>query len=313
MSHLRWGSRLRLGEISSLRPSSTARVPHPCDVLVLVARVGDHDIRPAPFIKNTLLVLAATMLLPVAAMAADSATPRALAVPRARIESADYRASGHMVRVQADGVRVSYPITIKAHWFPGVLRVQLEIGTGSKYGANPVSAAFHLPAHILLEMRPGGKSTILVAHPGDKTAVVLPFDKWSEGPLGNEFSYEDFLEAQYFWAGQTVLGAAKFGARDCDQLKSTPGATDKSHYIEVTSWLDRAIGFPVYMEKTLKDGTVKEFSSLGLRQESGVWSAHQIEVKLRGHAGSTLLIIDRGAPHANLGLKDFSAAQLTHF
>ncbi len=32
----------------------------------------------------------------------------------------------------------------------------------------------------------------------------------------------------------------------------------------------------------------------GIRHEQGVWSAHQIEVKIRGQAGSTLLIIDRG-------------------
>ena len=257
--------------------------------------------------------LAATMLLPMATQAADTAAPRALAVPRARIESADYRASGHLVRVQPDGVRVSYPITIKAHWFPGVLRVLVEAGTFSKADVNSVSSRLHIPTHILLEMRPGGKSTILVAHPGDKAPAVLPIDKWSDGPLGNEFSYEDFLEAQYFWGGQTALGEAKFGARDCDRMKSTPGATDKSHYAEVTSWLDHTIGFPGDVEKTLKDGAVKEFTYFGLRQNGGVWSASQVEAKIRGHAGSTLLIIDRGAPHANLGLKDFSPAQLTHF
>jgi len=130
--------------------------------------------------------LAATMLLPMAAMAFDTATPRALAIPRARIESADYRASGHMVRVQVNGARISSPISIKAHWFPGVLRVLVEI-------APLPNASPNVPAHILLEMRPGGKSTILVAHPGDKTAVVLPFDKWSDGPLGNEFSYDYFM------------------------------------------------------------------------------------------------------------------------
>jgi hypothetical protein len=250
--------------------------------------------------------LAATILLPMAAQASDSSTPKALAVPRARIESADYRASGHLVRVDANGARISSPIEIKAHWFPGVLRVLVEI-------APQTNASPNAPVHILLEMRPGGRSTILVAHPGDKAAAVLPFHKWSDGPLGNEFSYEDFLEAQYFWEGQTTLGEAKFGARDCDQLKSTPGTTDKSHYSEVKSWLDHTIGFPVYVEKTLQGGAVKEFTYFGLRQNGGVWSASQVEAKLRGHAGSTLLIIDRGAPRANLGLKDFSPAQLTHF
>jgi hypothetical protein len=236
-----------------------------------------------------------------------------LAAPRQRIEMADYRAIGHLVRVQANGIRISYPITIKAHWFPGVLRVYMELGTGSKTGTNPVSSFFHLPAHILLEMRPNGRNVVQIAHPGDANPVILPFDKWSDGPLGAGFSYEDFLEAQYFWPGQTPQDKAMFGARDCDVVKSTPGAVDKTHYTEVTNWLDHDIGFPVYVEKTLKGGTVKEFTYFGLRQNGGVWSAHQVEAKIRGQAGSTLLIIDRGTPKANLSLNDFSSAQLTHF
>jgi hypothetical protein len=269
-NHLRWGSRLRLVFLSAL--------------------------------------LTAAMLLPRPAQAADA--PAVAKLPRQRVESADYRASGHLVRVQANGIRLSYPITIKAHWFPGVLRVYLELGTASKTGAKPVPG---FPVHILLEMRPNGQDMVQIAHPGDAAPVILPFDKWSDGPLGSGFSYEDFLEEQYFWQGQTALDKAKFGARDCDVLESTPGVADKTHYTEVKSWLDHAIGFPVYVAKTLKGGAVKEFTYFGLRQNGGVWSASQIEAKIRGQAGSTLLILDRGSPKANLGLKDFAPAQLTRF
>jgi hypothetical protein len=261
--------------------------------------------------RVALIALAAALLPPLAAQASDVHTT--LEASRQRLQAADYRASGHLVRVQANGIRISYPITIKAHWFPSVLRVQLEIGTGSKSSTNPVAASLHLPAHILLEMRPGGKNTILIAHPGDQSPAPLPFEKWSDGLLGPGFIYEDFLEAQYFWANQTALDEVKFGARNCDVVKSTPGPADKTHYAEVTSWLDHSIGFPVHVEKTLKNGTVKEFTYFGLRQEGGVWSAHQVEAKIRGQAGSTLLIIDRGTPKAYLILKDFSPEQLTHF
>jgi hypothetical protein len=254
--------------------------------------------------------LAAALLCAAPSHAADVKT--VLATPRQRIETADYRASGHLVRVDANGNRFSFPITIKAHWFPGVLRVLLEFGSTSKTGADSLVSA-PAPAHILLEMRPNGNNIIFIAHPSDKSPTALPFDKWPDGPLGAGFSYEDFLEAQYFWPGQTALDKAKFGVRDCDVVKSTPGATDKTHYAEVKSWLDHGIGFPVYVEKTLKDGTVKELTYFGLRKEGGVWSAHQVEAKIRGQAGSTLLIIDRGTPKANLSLKDFSPAQLTHF
>ena len=247
------------------------------------------------------LVLTASFLLPLAAHATDA--QGALANARRQVESADYRMSGRMVRVDGSGARTSYGVTIKAHEFPGVLRVLLEVRSPSAARVN-----------VLLEMRPEGKSTIQIAHPGDATATALPFDKWNDGPLGEAFSYEDFLDAQYFWAGQSDMGETKFGVRTCDLLRSTPGAADKTHFAAVKSWLDRKSGFPVYVEKTLKgSGDVKEFTYFGLRQTRGVWWANQVEAKIRGRAGSTLLIIERGTPEAQLGLKDFSPIQLTHF
>jgi hypothetical protein len=261
--------------------------------------------------KRHSFVLAATLACAIPASATDAHT--VLVAPRQHVQSADFRASGHLVRVDANGNRISVPITIKAHWFPGVLRVLAEVGTAQKSDGN-ASASGHIPVHILLEMRPNGQNVIRIAHPGDAAPVILPFDKWGDGPLGSGFSYEDFLEPQYFWANQSAMEETKYGARDCDVLKSAPGATDKTHYSEIKSWLDHSIGFPVYVEKTLKGtGTVKEFTYFGLRQNGGIWSASQIEVKIRGQAGSTLLIIDRGSPKANLGPGEFSPEQLTRF
>jgi hypothetical protein len=241
------------------------------------------------------------MLLPRVARSAE--VPGPLAAARAQITTADYRLSGRLVRVGGSGARTSDAISISARWFPGVLRVLLEV-------SSPAEAR----VHALIEMRPGGATTIQIARPGDAAARVLPFDQWSTGPLGEGFSYEDFVDAYYFWTGQKDVGAAKFGARRCDLLQSTPGAEDKTHYAEVKSWLDAASSFPVYVEKTLKGpGTAKEFTYYGLRRTEGVWSASQVEAKLRGQSGSTLLIIEHGTPRAHLGSKDFSSEQLIHF
>jgi hypothetical protein len=162
--------------------------------------------------------LAALLLFATPSNAADARA--VLAIPRQSVEQADFRASGHLVRVGANGARTSYAITIKAHWFPGVLRVLVEIAPPSN--STPQSGP-DARAHILLEMRPNGQNAIQIAHPGDKAPAPLPLDKWSDGPLGSGFSYEDFLEEQYFWPGQTLLEETKYGARDCDLLKSTPG------------------------------------------------------------------------------------------
>lgn len=246
-------------------------------------------------------VLAACVFCPLFASAADGTNP--LTANRKRVESVDYRGKGHMARVDANGTRTNYGVALRAHWFPGVLRVLLEI-------ESPAQAR----EHVLLEMHADGRSTITVAHPGDTAPTPLPFEKWTDGPLGDQFSYEDFLEASSLWSNQSSLGVATFGGRTCDQVKSVPAAADKTHIASVKSCLDQVSGFPVHVEKTMKgSGAVKEFTYFGLRQTSGVWVATQIEAKVHGRPGSTLLVIDRGSAKAHLSLQDFSLAQLTHF
>lgn len=250
------------------------------------------------------LVVAILCAAAISGLSASAADVKAvLATPVQRIEAADYRLVGRLVRVAANGQRTTASVTIKAHWFPGVLKILVEIDGPGK-----------AREHVLEEMRPDGPDTIRVAHAGDAAAAALPFEKWSDGPLGGVFSYEDFLEAQFFWATQTVQENKRFGARECDMLVSTPASKDRTHYGEVRTWLDHSIGFPVYVEKTVKgSGAVKEFTYFGLRHDQGVWSASQVEVKTHGQAGSTLLMIDRGSAKANLTEGDFSTAKLARF
>jgi hypothetical protein len=251
------------------------------------------------------VVAAAMLLITTTAHAGDARA--VIAVARQRIETADFRATGRLVRVDASGNRISNAITIKAHWFPGVLRALVEI-------VPPRTPVGDARVSILLEMRPNGQNTIRIFRSHESAPVSLPFDKWSESLFGSNFNYEDFLQPEYYWQGQTILKSARFGARDCDVLKSTPGALDHSHYAEVQTWLDHTIGYPVYVEKTLKDGgIVKEFTYFGLSQSGGVWSARQVQVKIHGRPGSTLLIIERGSTKANLSIRDFSPEQITQF
>jgi hypothetical protein len=241
------------------------------------------------------------LALSVSALAADAHT--VLAAQQQRMQTADYRVAGRLVQVDAKGARTSYGLTIKAHWFPGVLQILLDV-------TSPATAR----ERVLLEMKPNGQDTILVAHPGDAAATALPFARWADGPLGTAFSYEDFLEPEYFWSGQTVLREERRGARDCSVVKSTPSATARTHYAEVQSWLDKTIGSPIYVEKTLKgSGALKEFTYMGLRHDGGVWSASQVEAVEHGKPGSTLLIVDRGSAKANLSPADFSMSAMTHF
>jgi Outer membrane lipoprotein-sorting protein len=120
------------------------------------------------------------------------------------------------------------------------------------------------------------------------------------------------VENQFFWKNQELLAPEKYGARDCFVLKSRPGSQDRTHYDSATSWIDRGILFPVHVVKTLRGAEPqKEFIYYGLRQVGGLWSATQVEAKLQGKPGSSILVIEAGSGKANLARKDFDIGQFS--
>ena len=245
------------------------------------------------------LLVLLSLAHPARAFAANPDLETVLTAERQRIEKLDYRVTGRLTQLGANDKRTTYKFAAKAHWFPDGLRLLCEIsGPGSQ------------KTTLLLHMTASGHVTIEALLPGEKTASVLPFERWNEPLLGTDFSYEDMVESQFFWKSQELLPPEKYGERDCFVLKSTPGSQDPSHYDSVTSWIDRKILFPVHAIKTLR-GTKqqKEFIYYGLKQVSGVWSATNVEAKLLGKSGSSILVIEGGTAKANLTRKDFVLGQ----
>ena len=251
-------------------------------------------------IQRSAALLALFLLLhPSLAFAADSSQDPALIGSRQRIEKMDYRMSGRLTRVDGDGKRTNYKFVAKGHWFPDGLRLLCEIsGPGSE------------KTTFLLRMNVSGQVTIEAALPGQKTASTLPFERWGDPLVGTDFSIEDMVENQFFWKNQEALPPEKFGARDCYVLKSKPGSQDRTHYDSVTTWIDRGILFPVHAVKTMHGTSQqKEFIYFGLRQVGGVWSASQVEAKVQGKPGSSLLVVEGGSGKAKLAAKDFDLSQ----
>jgi hypothetical protein len=232
---------------------------------------------------------------PTRAFAASLDLQTVLTGSQQRIEKLDYRATGRLTQVGADGKHTNYKFAAKAHWFPDGLRMLFEFsGSGSD------------KTSLLLHMTANGRLTIDVMKPGEKAASAVPFEHWNDPVLGTNFSYEDLITNQFFWKNQDLQPSTKYGARDCFVLKSTPGAQDKTSYDSVTSWIDQSIMFPLQLVKTLHgSGQQKQFTAFGLRENSGMWSASQMEAKVPGKPGSSLLVIEGGSPKANLTAKDF--------
>jgi hypothetical protein len=241
------------------------------------------------------LLLLLSLMHPSPAFAANPDLETALTGSRQRIEKLDYRVTGRLSRVEDNGKRTSYKFVAKAHWFPDGLRLLCVIsGPGSE------------KTSLLLQMSVGGVVTIEAVLPGEKAASVLPFKRWNDPLVGTDFSYEDMVENQFFWKHQELLPPEKYGARDCFVLKSMSGPQDRTYYDSVTSWIDRGILYPVHVVKTSRGtGQQKEFIYYGLRQIGGIWSATQVEAKLQGKPGSSILVIEGGSGKANLGPKDF--------
>jgi hypothetical protein len=249
----------------------------------------------APIALLVLLSLAHS----IRAFAATPDLETVLAGSRQRIEKLDYRVTGRLTNVDPSGKRTNYKLVAKAHWFSDGLRLLTEIaGPGSD------------KTTLLVRMTATGRLTIEALLPGQKAAGVLPFERWNDPLVGTNFTYEDMVESQFFWKTQELLPPQKYGTRDCFVLKSTSGAQDRTYYGSVTSWIDKGIMFPVQVVKTLRGtGQQKEFLYYGLRQNGGAWSASQVEAKVNGKPGSSILVIEAGTPKAKLALKDFVIGQ----
>jgi hypothetical protein len=195
-------------------------------------------------------------------------------------------------------VRTHHSLALASHSFPDGLRTLVTVTTPD-----------HKSERYLVTQDEGGHTSIEELRPGDKTPVRLSPDHWGEGVAGTYFYPEDFADGQFFWAKQTVLPPAKYGARDCFVLKSEPGPGQPSIYAQVTTWMDEKTGAPVYVEAVpKKGGPTKQFVFFDLEQVGGLWLSRQVEAKLQGKPGSTILLIDHGSPHAHLTRKDFNLA-----
>jgi len=242
-------------------------------------------------------ILAVLLLLP-AAVPRAATLDEVLTRLRAARNTADFTASARLVDITASGERQSHAITVKAHAFPDGLRIFCEV-------ANP-------RVRLLLVAPSKGPVVIRTGHPGDPAPKELPFERWDEGILGTNFAYEDLLENQSTWRRQTLLPDAAYGARTCVVLRSEPGPADQTRYASVTSWLDHEVYSTIKVEKVVKSsGELKHFIYYGLREVRGVWSASQIECKIEGKPGSSLLIINRGSAAAHHTRAAFDPALLT--
>jgi hypothetical protein len=217
-----------------------------------------------------------------------------VAAARARVEQTDVRASGRLVAIAGNGTRTTSRLVLESHAFPDGLRTLVM-----------VTLPDHSVDRYWVTSDAAGHTTIAASKAGAAPAR-LATEKWDEAVAGTLFYPEDFADGQFFWARQALMAPRKYGARECDVLRSEPGPGQPSVYRWVTTLMDEKTGAVVEVEAAGKDGEVtKQFVFYGIERIGGLWLSRQIEAKENGKPGSSLLIVDSGSPHAHLTRKDF--------
>ncbi len=220
-------------------------------------------------------------LLLLAALHAAPPPPPALEAVRQRVRVYDFRASGRLVRVVGSD-RTTWKFTVRGHWFPEGLHLLYDITApdGKKLTRNLVRMDLH------------GRVSTPVATP-------VP-----------GLFFEDLVENEFFWSTQAAEGSATIGSRTCTTLRSTATAGESARYSSVLACVDASTGLPLHTAKSLRSsGQTEDFAYGNLRQEGGQWIATQVTIQIPGQPGSTLVLLDRGTPHAHLGLRDFDPSQ----
>ena len=249
---------------------------------------------------NHRMSLALAAALSTATAAAQSVAT-VLQAQQHRVESVDARASGRLVMVDAAGKRTSYKFTLKMQGFPDGVRLLEEVDTPQ-------------PVRLLVRLEPTGRVIAHVAHKdaaGKWQAQAAPA-QLSEPLAGTGFVLEDLVDDQFFWKDQSLVGRAACGSRQCVTLQSQPGSSDHTQYSKVVSSADEKTNALIHVVKTVRgSGVVKDIAYSALRESHGVSSATQMELKMAGRPGSTLVIVDRGTAKANLTLRDFDLGSST--
>lgn len=225
---------------------------------------------------------------------------------RADRDAVDFRATGRLVHVNAKKERRTFNVSIQAHAFADRTKVLFAV-------TSPAPSRLRLLIETVTRAGSSGwPGKVMQARPGDPGPRVMDPARWGDTLLDTDFSFEDLMDNALLWKEQTLVAEGACGARTCYQIRSEPQPQDLSHYLRVTTWLDRDAFFPVKVEKIFRvSRATRTFTYFDLRQSKGVWSAGQIEVKTRGKAGSSFLIVNRGAEKANLTDEAFDPAVLT--
>lgn len=154
---------------------------------------------------------------------------------------------------------------------------------------------------ILVESPLAGRPTVWLVSGARGAAAVLPVERWATAILGSHLTVEDLIDDYLTWPKQSVTGEEAVFGKMCYILRSEAAEGRAPAYGSVTAWVDEATLVPLRILKEPRGpGAPKEIVCRGVRQSGEHWIASNIEVRIRGAAGSTRVVFTGGSEHARV-------------
>lgn len=127
--------------------------------------------------------------------------------------------------------------------------------------------------------------------------------------MGTDFTYDDMGDRNVDEDTHTLLGEERLRDRDCWKIEAIP-VDPEDMYTRRVLWVDKEAHLILQGEYYDKDGLVKVYRALDVRQENGIWTTFRSEMDNVSREHKTLMEINEIRYDTGLGEELFRVSAL---
>jgi hypothetical protein len=207
--------------------------------------------------------------------------------------------------------------TSQSQRYEGTLRVvdakskitekQWQYERMGSHGLSKALLRFTAPAEVkgvtmLILNHPDRSSDQWMWTPSINRERRIAYQDRSQRFFGTDFSFEDLEERESNQYDYKLLGEEAMDGASCWKLQSTPKKSKVSQYTHSYIWVRKDNYAFAQIENYNKDQLVRRAHYTDIRNDQGVWTAHQIDMHDLKRNSHTILKIDK--LQYNLPMKD---------
>ena len=128
--------------------------------------------------------------------------------------------------------------------------------------------------------------------------------------FGTDFSFEDLEERDTNQFDYKLLGSDSIDGADTWKVESTPRQTKVSQYTRSILWIRKDNYALAQIENYSKDQIVRRAHYTDIRNDQGIWTAHQIEMQDLKRNSRTILKIEKLSYNVPMKDDDFTLQSL---